>query len=105
MNKNFLKKFTSRKFIVSAITAIAGVITLFVGDSEIVKTIAGAAMTIIPTVVYCLMEGAIDAKSVKTITDATVEAAEKLGADENAVDTIKQIGAVGEIMVDTDDCK
>ena len=105
MNKNFLKKFTSRKFIVSAITAIAGLITLFIGDNEVVKTIAGAAMTIIPTVVYCLMEGVIDAKSVKTITDAAVDAAEKLGADEGTVEVIEQIGAVGQIIVDEDDGK
>ena len=105
MNKNIFKKFTSRKFIVSAITAIAGIITLFVGDSEVVKTIAGAAMTIVPTVVYCLMEGVIDAKSVKTITEATVDAAEKLGADKETVEIIEKIGAVSQIVVDEDDGK
>ena len=56
MNNNIIKKLTSRKFIIAAITAIAGIITLFVGDNEVVQVIAGAAMTIIPTVVYCLME-------------------------------------------------
>lgn len=100
MNKNTIKKLTSRKFIVTAITAIAGIVTLFVGDSEIVQTIVGAAMTIVPTVVYCLIEGVIDAKSVKTITDAVTESAEKLGADEKTVDAIEQIGAVGELLAD-----
>lgn len=92
MKKNVLEKLTSRKFIVTAITAIAGLITLIIGENEIVQTIAGAAMTIVPTIIYCIMEGVIDAKSVKTITDATVEAAEKLGANETVVEVIEQVG-------------
>ena len=36
MNNNIIKKLTSRKFIIAAITAIAGIITLFVGDNEVV---------------------------------------------------------------------
>ena len=100
MNKNILKKLTSRKFILAAITAIFGIITLIVGDNEAVKVIAGAAMTIVPTVVYCLMEGVIDAKSVKVITEATADAAEHLGADKATVNMIEQVGAVGEVLVE-----
>ena len=99
MNKNIIGKLTSRKFIVAVITVIAGMITLVVGESEVVKVISGAAMTIIPTVVYCLMEGVIDAKSIKTITEVAADAAEKLGADESTVDVIEQAGAVGEALV------
>lgn len=102
MNNNIIKKLTSRKFIVTVITAITGIITLCVGDNEVVKVIAGAAMTIVPTVVYCLMEGMIDAKSIKTITEVTADAAEKLGADENAVEVIEHMGAVGEVLVSED---
>ena len=102
MNNNIIKKLTSRKFIIAAITAIAGIITLFVGDNEVVQVIAGAAMTIIPTVVYCLMECIVDAKSVKVITEATADAAEKLGADEKTVNMIEQVGAVGEVLTEDD---
>ena len=102
MNNNIIKKLTSRKFIIAAITAIAGIITLFVGDNEVVQVIAGAAMTIIPTVVYCLMEGIVDAKSIKTITEATADAAEKLGADDKTVNMIEQVGAVGEVLTEDD---
>ena len=98
MKRNILNKLTSRKFIVTAITAIAGIITLIIGENEVVQIIAGAAMTIVPTIVYCIMEGMVDAKSVKTITDATVDAAEKLGADEKVIDAIEQVGEVGEIL-------
>ena len=102
MKKNILEKLTSRKFIVTAITAIAGIVTMIVGDNEMVQIIAGAAMTIVPTIVYCIMEGAIDAKSIKTITEATADAAEKMGANEKVVDTIEQIGEVGEVLTDTE---
>ena len=101
MKKSVLEKLTSRKFIVTAITAIAGIITLIIGENEVVQIVAGALMTVIPTIVYCIMEGTIDAKSIKTITDATVDAAEKLGANEKVVDAIEQVGEVGEILTDT----
>ena len=100
MKENLIKKLTSRKFIVTIITAITGIITMIVGDNEVVEIIAGAAMTIVPTIVYCVMEGVIDAKSVKAITEATSEAVEKLGANAEVVETIEQIGKVGEILVD-----
>ena len=102
MKKSILDKLTSRKFIVTAITAITGVITLIIGENEVVQTIAGAAMTIVPTVVYCLMEGFIDAKSIETITKATADAAEKLGADEKVVDLIEQVGEVGETLLESE---
>ena len=97
---SLLKKLTSRKFLMAAITAIAGIVTLIVGDSVVVKTIAGALMTIVPTVVYCVMEGSVDAASVKAVTDATVEAAEKLGASEGVIETVEQVGSVAESLVD-----
>ena len=100
MKKNILEKLTSRKFIVTAITAIAGIITLIIGENEAVQVIAGAAMTIVPTIIYCIMEGVIDAKSVKTIAEATADAAEKLGADEMIVDVIEQAGEIGESLID-----
>ena len=102
MKEKLIKKLTSRKFIVTVITAITGIITMIVGENEVVQIISGAAMTIVPTIVYCITEGVIDARSIKTITDATTEAAEKLGASEEVVDTIEQIGEAGEILVDNE---
>ena len=100
--KNTLKKFTSRKFIVAIIAAIAGVVTMIIGHEETVQIVAGALATIIPTVAYCVMEGVIDAKSVKTVTDAAIDAAEKLGADKTAVDVIDKVGQAGEILAGGD---
>lgn len=102
MKENLIKKLTSRKFIVTIITAITGIITMIIGDNELVQIISGAAMTIVPTIVYCVTEGVIDAKSVKAITEATADAAEKLGAKEEVVDTLEQIGKMGEILIETE---
>ena len=102
MKKNILDKLTSRKFIVAAITVVAGIVTMIIGDNEIVQIIAGAAMTIVPTVVYCIMEGMVDAKSVDSIADATADAAEKLGVKDNVVDMIEQAGDVIESLVETE---
>ena len=100
--KNTLKKFTSRKFIVAVIAAVAGMVTMIIGHEETVRIIAGALATIIPTVAYCVMEGVIDAKSVKTITDATADAAEKLGADKETIDVIEKVGQAGQILAGDD---
>lgn len=97
--KNTLKKFTSRKFIVSMISAVAGLVTMIFGHGEAVQAVAGALMVIVPTIVYCIMEGKIDVAQAKTITDAAVEAAEKLGQDEVA-DKIEQAGEIVETVLD-----
>ena len=102
MNETLVRKLTSRKFIIALITLIAGIITMIVGDSEVVTTIAGAAMTIVPTAVYCIMEGVVDAKSVETITEATKDAAEQLGAGDDIVDLIGQMGTMGGILIEGD---
>ena len=94
MKRTILEKLTSRKFIVTVLTAIAGLITAIIGENETVQIIVGAAMTIIPTIVYCITEGVLDAKSVKTIAEATADAAEKLGANETVVDAIEHVGEI-----------
>ena len=99
--KKFLSKLTSRKFIVTAITTITGIVTMIVGENEIVNTVASALMVIIPTIVYCITEGVIDAKSVQTITDTVIDTAEKLGASDSTVDIIEEVGDVGEKIVDS----
>lgn len=99
--KNFMKKLTSRKFIVTAISTIAGVVTLFVGESEVVQIIASALMVVVPTIVYCITEGVVDAASVKTITNAVADTAVKLGASDSKVDLIEKVGEIGEMIVES----
>ena len=103
MKKTILEKLTSRKFIVTVITAITGIITMIIGENEVVQLVAGAAMTIIPTIVYCITEGVIDSRSVKTIADTTMDVAEKLGANEKVLDTIETVGKIGEVLTEDKD--
>lgn len=98
--KNFFRKITSRKFIVTALSAISGLVTLFAGENELVQIIASALMVVIPTIVYCITEGAIDKASVKTITDTVADTAEKLGASDEVIDTIEKVGEIGEILTE-----
>ena len=100
MKDTLIKKLTSRKFIVTAISAIAGAVTLFIGNTEVVETIASALMIIVPTIVYCITEGIIDSKSVKTITDTVADTAEKLGLSDEKVEFIEKIGEIGEILTE-----
>ena len=99
--KKIIEKLTSRKFIVTAITTITGIVTMILGENELVNTISSALMVIIPTVVYCITEGIIDAKSVKIIGDTVIDTAEKLGASEKTVDIIAEVLDVGEKIVDS----
>ena len=102
MKNDLIKKFTSRKFIVTAISLIAGIITMIFGHNETVEVISSAAMIVVPAIVYCCMEGRIDAASVKNITGAVADAAEQLGAAEGIVDTIEDVGKAGEALLDED---
>ena len=102
MKKTILEKLTSRKFIVTVITAITGIITMVIGENEVVQIIAGTAMTILPSIIYCIMEGVIDAKSVKEITNATLDAANKLGAKDTVKEVIEQVGEITENLVEED---
>ena len=96
--QTIIKKLTSRKFMVSVITLIAGVVTMIIGHEHEVTTIAGALMSIVPAIVYCIVEGFVDAASVKTVTDAATNAALDLGHDK-AAEVIEQVGDIVEGLV------
>ena len=98
--REFLKKYASRKFIVSLISAISGVVVLFVGNGQVVEVISSALMVIVPAIVYCIIEGKIDANSVKQIADAASDAAGDLGADEKVAEAIDQIGDTASVFLD-----
>ena len=63
--KAMLVKLTSRKFLLSAISMTAGIALLCGADADVVATLSGAAMTVIPALLYCIVEGRIDAASSK----------------------------------------
>ena len=96
--EQIIKKFTSRKFLLTLIANLAAIIAIIVGDHAIVDAVAGLVMAVV-TVVYCVIEGKLDAASLKTVTDATAKAAEAFGADEKTVNKIEDVGdAVGVLL-------
>lgn len=98
--EQLIKKFTSRKFLLTLVVNIAAIVAIIVGDSVIVNAVAGLVMAVI-TAVYCIIEGNIDAKSLKQMTDAAANAADAFGAGKETVDKIEKVGdAVGTLIGD-----
>ena len=93
--KQLLKKLTSRKFLLSVVSMAAGIAALCGADETIVAIVAGAAMTLLPAVVYCITEGKIDAASANQVKSALTQAADALGANQ-ATQTV--IGAAGDML-------
>lgn len=98
--EQIIKKFTSRKFLLTLVVNIAAIVAIIVGDSVVVNAVAGLVMAAI-TAVYCIIEGNLDAKSLKQMTDAAANAADAFGADKDTVDKIEKVGdAVGTLIGD-----
>ena len=79
--KSLVQKLTSRKFLLSAVSMAAGIALLCGADATTVSVLAGACMTVLPSLVYCLIEGRIDSAAVKEGKDAILKAADDLGAN------------------------
>ena len=62
-----LEKFKSRKFLMTLLSVVVGILTLFGVADDTTELVYSIGMIIIPTVVYILTEGKIDANSVKQI--------------------------------------
>lgn len=98
MKKNIASKFTSRKFLLALLGDIMGVVTMIVGQN-LTTTIIGAAAVIVINVVYCIVEGCIDAAGVAQIADSAETIADALGASDEVVDTIDKVGDVVEDLI------
>ena len=74
-------KLTSRKFWVTLIGVACGIACLFGADSRSVELISGALLTLVPTVVYIITEGKIDAQSAKKIASSVSDALDVLSGE------------------------
>lgn len=98
-----MKKFASRKFLLTLLGDIMGIVTMIVGQN-LTTTIIGAAAVIAINAVYCIVEGRIDAASVSKIADSAEVIADALGASDAMVDTIDKVGdAIEELVGDGGD--
>ena len=74
------EKLTSRKFLVTLVGVGCGIACLFGADGETVKLVGGALLTLIPTVVYIIIEGKIDQSGAKRLVDALADTLSAVGA-------------------------
>ncbi len=96
--EQIIRKFTSRKFLLTLIANLAAIIAIIVGDNAIVGAVAGLAIAVV-NAVYCVIEGKLDAASMKAVSDAAAQTAGALGAEQSTVDKIGAVGGVVSEMV------
>ena len=71
---NIKEKLTSRKFWVTLVSILTGVAQLLGADGELAEILGGVALALIPSVIYVITEGKIDAESAKSlIKDASAD--------------------------------
>lgn len=58
-------KFLSRKFLVTVISAVAGIVVAIIGHDELVQSVAACAMIVIPSIAYTITEGRLDAENIR----------------------------------------
>ena len=82
------QKLMSRKFLIAAVTVIAGIAGMCGADDSIVETVSGALMALIPCIIYIATEGKIDATAIGQIAGAVEDIAESI--DKDSDDTTKE---------------
>ncbi len=68
MNK-FISKLTSRKFWVAMISTFVGIAELFGAEGELVSVIVGSLLALLPSLIYIITEGKIDAAGAQKLAD------------------------------------
>ena len=77
---SMLKKYTSRKFIMSLVGVIVGVLGMFAVPDNTIATVAFIILEIASVLAYVISEGRIDAKSVEASIKVVQEASEVISA-------------------------
>lgn len=71
-----MHKFKSRKFWLTLIATLSGIATTLMGVDGEVGIIAGMVVAVLPTIVYVITEGKIDAKAVGMVAEDITEVTE-----------------------------
>ena len=88
-------KYVSRKFIVTVIAAVAGIITAVIEHDELVQSVAACATVVLPTIVYTITEGRIDAAGVRSSGEAVEKTLRDVGED-RAAEVVRNLTNVAE---------
>lgn len=99
-----MKKYFSRKFIMAVLGVASGISLGLIGQSEIWCRIAGFSLSIVCAMIYMVIEGKVDEKSVEKVFDGASSIARTVNAHENVVEAIEKIGdAVQENIAEKED--
>lgn len=101
--EQIIRKLTSRKFLLSLVTTISGLLILIFGETDAIQQITSGLMTILPTIIYCVTEGMIDAASVSQVAETVGQTAENLGAKEGTAEVISNIGETVNTLIEEED--
>lgn len=71
---NFIRKITSRKLWLAVAGVAIGIATALGVESTDITAVAGAVTALVSVVTYIVVEGRIDAESVKTAVESTQKA-------------------------------
>jgi phage shock protein PspC (stress-responsive transcriptional regulator) len=82
MNRTFLDKLKSRKFLAALVGVIVGLAAAFGIDSGEYTEIAGVVTSAVSVVAYIFAEGAVDAAATKIGSGEAVEAPVEVAADD-----------------------
>ena len=81
--KEILKKLTSRKLWMAVAGIATGVAIALGVDASDIDVIAGAVVSVISAVTYIVVEGKVDAESVKNAIESTQEAIDVIESIKN----------------------
>ena len=82
--KDFLKKFTSRKFLLALISVVSGVLTMANCNDNLIQFICSLIMIIVPSITYIITEGVLDYTGIGLALQDIIEAINKyIGKDED----------------------
>ena len=73
---NFIRKLTSRKLWLAIAGIATGIFIALGGDASEIETVAGAVTALVSAVSYIIVEGRVDAESVKVTIEAVENAVE-----------------------------
>ena len=71
--KQLIKKFASRKFLLSLASTICGFLGMMNVADDTIRLIGSMLMIIIPNVIYIITEGSIDRESVKNMVNSIAD--------------------------------
>lgn len=77
----FIRKFTSRKFLAAAAGVVAGLGMVFGLDDGVISTVSGAVMAVASVVAYIAAEGRIDASAVGNAASKLADAANAVAGE------------------------